>query len=343
MEYALIGNHPSIKKIRELIQMVSDTAFNVLILGETGTGKEVVARLLHRASPRRGNRFIKVNCAALPSALLESELFGYEKGAFTGADRLKPGKFELASNGVILLDEIGDMPQVLQAKLLQVLQEGEFSRLGGTADIKVNAWVITSTNHDLEDDMKQGLFREDLYYRVNIIKIEIPPLRDRKEDIPLLTDYFMKMHRENLGLDGGVGPDTEMMAFFQGYEWPGNVREFSGTVLRLLIGDDPGLVRSELLENMRGEGVPSFMDFALGPHGDEIDALKTKEGRKQFISLKTIKAEATEYIEKESILSALERTAWNKRKAAALLKISYKALFNKLNEYGIDKKSIPVG
>lgn len=343
MEYAIIGNHPSIKKIRELIQMVSDTAFNVLVLGETGTGKEVVARLLHRASPRRGNRFIKVNCAALPSALLESELFGYEKGAFTGADRLKPGKFELASNGVILLDEIGDMPQVLQAKLLQVLQDGEFSRLGGTADIKVNAWVITSTNHDLESDMKQGLFREDLYYRINIIKIEIPPLRDRKEDIPLLTDYFMKMHRQSLDLDGDAAPDTEMMSFFQTYHWPGNVRELSGTVLRLLIGDDPGLVRSDLLENMEGEAVPALANFTFSTRGEETDGEEIKDGQKELKSLKVIKAEATKHIEKESILNALERTGWNKRKAAGLLKISYKALFNKLNEYGIDKKMIQAG
>ncbi|MBW1804147.1 MAG: sigma-54 factor interaction domain-containing protein, partial [Deltaproteobacteria bacterium] len=185
MDYALLGNHPAIEKIRELIEMVSDTAFNVLLLGETGTGKEVVARLLHQASSRRNQRFIKVNCAALPLTLLESELFGYEKGAFTGADRFKPGKFELASEGAIFLDEIGDMPLVLQGKLLQVLQSGEFNRLGGTDDVKVNAWVISSTNHDLEKGMEEGLFREDLYYRLNIIKVELQALRDRKEDIDL--------------------------------------------------------------------------------------------------------------------------------------------------------------
>ena len=150
MDYTLVGNHPSIQKIRELISLVSDTGYTVLLQGETGTGKEVVSRLLHASSPRRNNRFVKVNCAALPLTLLESELFGYEKGAFTGADKFKPGKFELATEGVIFLDEIGDMPMVLQAKLLHVLQSGEFARLGGTGDVKVNAWTISSTNHNLD-------------------------------------------------------------------------------------------------------------------------------------------------------------------------------------------------
>jgi len=318
--------------------MVSETAFNVLVLGETGTGKEVVARLLHRASPRQGRRFIKVNCAALPLTLLESELFGYEKGAFTGADRLKPGKFELASGGVMLLDEIGDMPQILQAKLLHVLQNGEFSRLGGTADVKVNAWVIASTNHDLEKDMKQGLFREDLYYRINIIKIELPPLRERKEDIPILTDYFLKKHRESMGLDGLDVLGKGMVEFFQNYHWPGNVRELSGTVLRLLIGDDPEAVRAELLENMGGDGLAFPVKFGPGAYDDETQN-QNDEGHRDFQPLKMIKAEATKYIEKEAILTALDKTGWNKRKAAVLLKISYKALFNKLNDYGIRNNS----
>ena len=208
MEHVLLGNHSSIEKIRELISMVSDTAFNVLLLGDTGTGKEVVARLLHQASARRNQKFIKVNCAALPLTLLESELFGYEKGAFTGAQQSKPGKFEIASDGVILLDEIGDMPLVLQAKLLHVLQSGEFNRLGGTQDVKVNAWVISSTNHDLEKDMEQGIFREDLYYRLNIIKVELPTLRERKEDISLLIEHFVKKHQNELKLNASFSLDA---------------------------------------------------------------------------------------------------------------------------------------
>jgi len=246
MAYALIGNHPSIQKIRELITLVSDTAFNVLLLGETGTGKEVIARLLHSESTRSGRRFIKVNCAALPQTLLESELFGYEKGAFTGAERLKPGKFELASDGVIFLDEIGDMPPVLQAKLLHVLQSGEFNRLGGTEDVKVNAWIISSTNHDLEKDMKEGFFREDLYYRLNIIKIEVPPLRERRQDIPLLTEHFIRQYRQGLKMEA-FSLGTEIQKLFQTYHWPGNVRELASSVLKLMVGDEPAKVKFELL------------------------------------------------------------------------------------------------
>ena len=177
MKHILIGNHPGIQKMRELISLVSKTNLNVLILGETGSGKEVVARSLYQASKRKNNRFIKINCAALPATLLESELFGYEKGAFTGAVAAKAGKFELAADGVIFLDEIGDMPLFLQAKLLRVIQSGEFTRLGGIKEVKVNSWVIAATNHDLTKDMQEGSFRKDLYYRLNIIRIEIPPLR----------------------------------------------------------------------------------------------------------------------------------------------------------------------
>ena len=197
MDVKLIGNSPSMKNINELIKVVADTALSVIIYGETGVGKEIIARELHRLSSRRNRRFVKVNCAALPSELLESELFGYEKGAFTGATRFKPGKFEIASDGVIFLDEVGDIPLPLQAKLLQVLQSGEFSRLGGK-DVRVNTWVISATNHDLASDMSEGGFREDLYYRLNIIKIDVPPLRERKEDVPLLIEYFAEKYRSDI-------------------------------------------------------------------------------------------------------------------------------------------------
>ena len=243
MENILVGKHPSIKKIRELIGMVSDTAFNVLIMGETGTGKEVVARLLHHDSKRRVNNFIKVSCAALPLTLLESELFGYEKGAFTGAVKSKPGKFELASDGVIFLDEIGDMPLVLQAKLLQVLQGGEFSRLGGTNDVKVNSWVIAATNHNLERDIRQAIFREDLYYRLNIIKIEIPPLRERREDIPLLSKHFIEKYSQELNINKQLNLNGDLRKLFQVYHWPGNVRELSSMILRLMVGDYPERIK----------------------------------------------------------------------------------------------------
>ncbi len=340
MKYELIGNHPSIKKIQELINLVSDTPFNVLLQGETGTGKEVVVRLLHASSTRRDKRFIKVNCAALPFTLLESELFGYEKGAFTGADKDKPGKFELASDGVIFLDEIGDMNLVLQAKLLQVLQNGEFCRLGGTEEIKVNAWTISSTNHDLENDMKQGLFREDLYYRLNIIKIELPPLRDRREDIPLLTDHFIKKYQKELKVQEPFTLNEEMEKLFQEYHWPGNVRELSSSILRLMVSDHPEEYKSELINNMREDGQPLPMDL-MQVSSDESDQYEIQdEDGDPKRSLKDLKSEATGYIEKKAITQALDMTRWNKVEAARMLKISYKALFYKMNDYGMRKEKI---
>jgi len=338
MEYVFLGNHPSMKKIRDLITMVAETAFSVLIMGETGTGKEVVARLLHNASDRRKNAFIKVNCAALPLNLLESELFGYEKGAFTGADKSKPGKFELASDGAIFLDEIGDMPMSLQAKLLQVLQNGEFTRLGGTSDVNVDAWVIAATNHNLEKDMHTGSFREDLYYRLNVIKIEIPPLRERRQDIGVLTKYYVKKHGLDYGINTPFELDNDLRKLFQIYHWPGNVRELSSTVLRLMVGDEPDQVRMELMDSMDADGIPvpeeMHRETAVdGPKGiDELESGKTT------LSLKILTAEASVYIERKAIQHALNMTGGNKVQAAKMLKISYKTLFNKMDRLGLKKK-----
>jgi len=333
MYYELVGKHPSIQKIRELISLVSDTGFSVLLLGETGTGKEVVARLLHAASPRRDKRFVKVNCAALPLSLLESELFGYEKGAFTGADKFKPGKFEIASEGVIFLDEIGDMPLVLQAKLLEVLQSGEFTRLGGTDVVKVSTWVIASTNHDLEKDMKVGKFREDLYYRLNIIKIDMPPLRERKEDLPLLIDYLIEKYRKEHQLSDRFSISAEMRKVFIGYSWPGNMRELGSTIFRLMIDDDPLIVKSDLLEGITGKRMlPRAEDL------QPVDQENEEVGNPRKRSLKYVKAKAAENIEKRVIMGALRTVNWNKREAARMLGISYKALFNKLNGLGISRE-----
>jgi len=337
MVHILIGEHPSIKKIHELINLVADTGYSVLLQGETGTGKEVVARLLHASSSRRHQRFIKVSCAALPLTLLESELFGYEKGAFTGAEKFKPGKFELASEGVIFLDEIGDMPQVVQAKLLQVLQSGEFSRLGGTKDVTVNAWVISSSHHNLEEEMKRGLFREDLYYRLNIIRIELPPLRERREDIPLLTGHFITKYQAELKMDEPFNLNGDMSRFFQTYHWPGNVRELSSTILKLMLRDDPEIVKSELLENMKADGETLPAGLPLPSLDTSQQGKDVKRDLDTRTSLKDVKAEARKYIEKKAITHALNRTGWNKREAANMLKISYKALFYKMNDYGIKK------
>jgi len=335
MKNNLIGKHPSILKIRELITMVSDTALNVLIMGETGTGKEVVARLLHRESKRRNKNFVKVSCAALPFTLLESELFGYEKGAFTGAVKFKPGKFELASDGVIFLDEIGDMPLALQAKLLQVLQDGSFTRLGGTRDVRVNSWVIAATNHDLEKDIKQALFREDLYYRLNIIRVEIPPLRERREDIPLLTRHFVNKYEQELNLEEPFTLDTGLRKLFHDYHWPGNVRELSSFILRLMVGDDPESIKAELLDNIEGDGLPIPSDFAYQRSEKDVVKPETRFGPDAHRSLKVLKAEATQHIEQKAIMYALNMTGWNKRQTAKMLGISYKALFYKMDNLGI--------
>lgn len=326
MSYPFIGNHPSIRKIRELITMVSGMTLNVLLLGETGTGKDVVARLLHDSSPRRQKKFVKVNCAALPLNLLESELFGYEKGAFTGADKLKPGKFELASGGVMFLDEIGDIPLAIQSKLLNVLQSGEYNRLGGTGHIKADSWVITSTNHELDKDIKQGLFREDLYYRLNIIKIELPPLRDRKDDIPLLTDFFIEKNRIEMDFNGQFLLSSDLKNLFRDYYWPGNVRELSNTILRLMVGDDPENIKAEFRKNTGAD-----------PFGSSVnkESLVDKDERPR--SLKELKISSAGYIEKMAMLHALEANRWNKIKAAKMLKISYKTLFTKMSEFGIEK------
>jgi two-component system, NtrC family, response regulator AtoC len=335
MEYRLLGNHPAIEKTRELITLVSETTFNVLLLGETGTGKEVVARLLHAASLRRNKRFIKVNCAALPFALLESELFGFEKGAFTGADRMKPGKFELASGGVIYLDEIGDMPLIVQVKLLEVLQGGEFSRLGGTENIKVDSWVIASTNHDLEEDIRKKLFREDLYYRLNIIKIELPPLRERREDIMPLADHFAEKYRTELEIEGSFHLDDDLRELFLAYHWPGNARELSSVVLRVMVGENPEEIKGYLIGSMMADGLiagrdngQGSSDPAVGSHGEDP---KTHD----MESLKKINAKASQEIEKRVISTALGLSGWNKREAARMLKISYKSLFNKINSLHI--------
>ena len=325
MDIKLIGNSQSIRNIKELIKVVANTALSVIIYGETGAGKEVVARELHRLSDRTKKRFVKVNCAALPSELLESELFGYEKGAFTGATRFKPGKFEVASDGIIFLDEIGDIPLHLQAKLLHVLQSGEFSRLGGH-DVKVNTWVITATNHDLERDLSEGRFREDLYYRLNIIKIDVPPLRERKEDIPLLVEYFITKYRSELDIPESFTIDSHMMDYFLKYDWPGNVRELANTIQRLMVLDD----KDELIQKMFSE--PDIIDLKAGlmDNNPEVDS-----DVEEVVPLKLLKAKAGEYIERKVIAHALNITGGNKVKAAKILNISYKALFYKMNDLGL--------
>jgi len=328
----IVGNSPAIKRIKELILQVADTDLNVVIYGESGVGKEVVARALHACSHRAKGPFVKVNCAAIPGDLLESELFGYEKGAFTGAEKPKPGKFELANGGAIFLDEIGDMPLQLQSKLLQVLQDQEFCRLGGQREIRVDVWVISATNHNLEEEIQRGNFREDLYYRLNIIKIHIPPLRERKEDIPLLCDYFARIYCNRYRVSEFEIPDG-LMQLFMRYHWPGNVRELENYVKRLVVLRDFDEVTEEIERlsttltdppRRRREGEDDFAYLI------SRELARAEEGS---LSLKEVKKRVVAIVEKRIIDLVLRQTGGNKRKAADSLGISYKALLYKIREF----------
>jgi len=340
----IIGNSPPIRRLKELIKQVSDTGLSVLITGESGVGKELVARSLHQQSPRSNKSFVKVNCAALPNELLESELFGYEKGAFTGATEAKPGKFELADGGTIFLDEIGDMSIGLQAKLLQVLQDSEFCRVGGIKDKRVDVWVVCATNHDLEADIQKGTFREDLYYRINIIKIEVPPLRDRKEDIPALIDHFLKKYSKALNRNiSDLQISDELMDIFMNYYWPGNVRELENYIQKIIVMGNDQAVRQELLAkkdlNVQSESPIPRKRRDFSREEDLIDSVIDgiqDEFLDSFPSLKEVKKLAQSKAERIFIEEALRRTGGNKRDAAVLLKISYKAILYKIKEYGIE-------
>ncbi|RUM88577.1 MAG: sigma-54-dependent Fis family transcriptional regulator [Thermodesulfatator sp.] len=336
----IIGRSQPIQRLKNLIKQVADTGLNVLVCGESGVGKELVARSLHGQSNRSTKPFVKVNCAALPGELLESELFGYEKGAFTGASEAKPGKFEIADKGAIFLDEIGDMSLSLQAKLLQVLQDSEFCRVGGIRDVKVDVWVICATHHDLEVDIQKGHFREDLFYRINIIKIKVPPLRERKEDIPLLVNHFLEKYMTSLNRNpADLRLSQELFDCFSKYHWPGNVRELENYIQKLMVlGDEQPVIEELESKNLRGvDAVAPDKDWDHEEYLlDSIISDVTKGLSDNFPSLKDIKKKAQARAEKVVIEEALRRTAGNKRDAAKLLQISYKAILYKIRDYGIN-------
>ena len=259
----LDGENRKMKEVREIIEQVAETDITILIRGESGTGKEIVARSIFQLSNRRDCPFVKVNCAALPSELLESELFGFEKGAFTGAQKRKLGKFEFANHGTIFLDEISEMHPSLQAKLLQVLQDGEFSRLGGEADVRVDTRIIAATNRNLEKAVQEGSFREDLFYRLNVVTILLPPLRERKDAIPVLADFFLRKYNEQYR-KSVKQLSSETLSVMMQYHWPGNVRELENTVKRIVVLGNEQAVIAEIAEKMRpghGEGDPGDMDL----------------------------------------------------------------------------------
>jgi len=304
--------------IRDLVGKVASTNTTVLLRGESGVGKEVVAWAIHKASPRAAKQFLKVNCAALPSELLESELFGHEKGAFTGAYRQKPGKFEAAHQGTLLLDEIGEMPLRLQAKLLHVLQDGEFSRIGGKSTLSVDVRVLAATNQDLERAVAEGRFREDLYYRLNVIHVFVPPLRERAIEIPLLANYFVERYAKLYRRDGFAIPPSVMERLTR-HRYPGNVRELENLIKRMIVLDDPFLTR-----------VP------LPDPGADSAPLPAPSTPAPEPSLKDIGRRALQAAEREAISKMLDRTGWNRVRAARALRISYRALLYKIKQTGLD-------
>jgi two-component system response regulator AtoC len=326
-EYRFIASNSKMVRIKELINQIANTDVTVFIQGESGVGKEIVAREIHRGSARKDKPFVKVNCAALPSELLESELFGYERGAFTGAFRLKQGKFELANYGTLFLDEIGDMAPALQAKLLHVLQDNEYSRLGGKKNVVVDVRILAATNQNLEQAMQEGRFREDLYYRLNVVNISIPPLRERREEIPLLCEHFLRKHNRKYNSSIPNVP-PRVLEHMVAYDWPGNIRELENVMKRLVILGNEQQIIDELTQKIESrkkvERVSVDTPFA--------EAVSEETGS---VSLKHMSRNLTSTAEKEVILRALQQTQWNRKQAAAMLNVSYKTLLNKIRKLDI--------
>lgn len=346
----LLGASDKMSEVRELITRVADTDVTVLIRGESGTGKELVARAIHAASPRQHRAFVKVNCAALPAELLESELFGFERGAFTGAIQHKPGKFEFANQGTMFLDEISEMGPALQAKLLQVLQDGEFARLGGRHDVRVDVRVLAATNRDLERAVGDAQFREDLFFRLNVVCITLPPLRQRRDEIPLLTDHFLRRYSEHYNRPA-IALATDTLRLFAEYDWPGNVRELENAIKRMVILGTDAPIRRELADAIAGRvlrvgPIPALRPLTA-PAADSAYVVAAQPAAAPppappavpTGSLKDIARSAAREAEREMISRTLQQTRWNRREAAEILGISYKALLYKIKEAELDKAS----
>jgi DNA-binding NtrC family response regulator len=322
---SIVGNHPAIQKIIQLISQVAGTKATVLVQGESGTGKEIVARAIHYQSDRAGKPFVVINCAAIPSNLLESELFGHEKGAFTGAIKTKKGRLELADQGTLFLDEIGEMPKELQVKILRVLEEQKFQRVGGTEDVEVDNRIIAATNKDLKQAVEAGVFRDDLFYRLNVFAISIPPLRERKEDIPLLIDHFLKKHRE-VFKSRAAGVSGEALKILADYPWPGNVRELENTLVRAMI-----LCGSDLIQ--RGD-LPDELGREEIKEGSKLPA-----GREELKQMKKVaQQKAKGEIEKRFIIEALKQGGGNVMRSAEMVGMDRRQFQNLLRKYGISRK-----
>ncbi|NOR26681.1 MAG: response regulator [Desulforhopalus sp.] len=329
----IIGESPAMLRVKEHVLRLSKSDVTILITGESGTGKELVARAIHLLSSRADNPFIKVNSAALPTNLLESELFGFEKGAFTGAWQQKPGKFKLAHRGSLLLDEIGEVPLPMQAKLLQVLEDNELSALGSTTTTKIDVRVFAVTNASLTRMVSEGSFRSDLYYRLNVVRIHLPPMRERKEDIRALTDHLLEKYATRYGRERATLKETTLGLFHQ-YSWPGNIRELENIIQSIIV------LRNEetFWEKLKNQS-PSTAEqgrVGYGPTASSSTAFTSSSSGR--CSLKELCKEAARKAETSAILDALCHTRWNRRKTAELLRISYKALLNKINEYKIKEE-----
>lgn len=325
----IIGNHPAMEKVYDIIHRVCDTDTSILIQGESGTGKELVAKAIHDLSPRRHSRFVAINCGGIPGGLLESELFGHAKGAFTGALTARTGKFELAQNGTIFLDEIGDMSYELQVKLLRVLEERIVEPVGSSKQIPLDVRIVSATNKDLERLIQEGKFREDLYYRLNVIPIFLPPLRERKSDIPLLVEHFIRTFNQTKKR-AVKGVCAEAMDCLQAYHWPGNVRELKNTVEMLVVIKGEGLIeKKDLPQKILLATERNFQVQGEIPTG--IDILP-----ESGIDLTTA---VTEY-EKRLILESLNRTGWVKQQAAKLLNLNRTTLVEKIKRYQLDRVAL---
>jgi two-component system nitrogen regulation response regulator NtrX len=338
-KYEIVGNSPSLRRVLESVQRAAPTNATVLLLGESGVGKELVARTIHRNSSRAGQRFVQVNCAAIPEELIESELFGHEKGSFTGATEKQLGKFEQADRGTIFLDEVGDMSPKTQAKVLRVLQEQEVERLGSARTIKVDVRVIAATNKNLEEAISRGEFREDLYFRLNVIPIVVPPLRERREDIPALVQHFARRTSDEHNLRPKKF-DARALETLQRYRWRGNIRELRNAVERLMIMAPQDVVHVEdLPAEMRSDaGRAAEPTTAPGPHADGAEASRASEsaeGRQPPGTLREFKEAA----ERAFLVEKLRENNWNISKTAELLDTPRSNLYKKLEQYGIKQES----
>jgi two-component system response regulator AtoC len=332
LEDHVFRTSPAMRLLHDMIERVAGADVTVLIWGESGVGKEIVAHRLHMLSPRRDRPFVKVNCAALPGELLESELFGHERGAFTGAHRVKPGKFEVANSGTMFLDEIGELPLPLQAKLLQVLQDGQFSRLGSQQDVTVDVRVVAATNRDLSELVERAGFRKDLYYRLNVVNIRVPALRERVVEIPILVSYFLRHYSRQYDRPQ-LEISAETLQRFMSYSWPGNVRELENMVKRLVLLSNEEWVCEHFATQAGAQshhlsGQPGT-EQRWASLASEIVAGRAAPG------LKDIARQAARSAERALLKEVLERVHWNRRMAARCLKVSYKALLQKIRLFGL--------